>query len=337
MYRVRAYNTFGDSAYSSDVTVTTGEPPVAPTALKVDELTKNSVKITWTDNSTNETGFKMERKTGSGSFTQVSTTNSNITTYTTTGLTANTTYTYRVRAYNASGDSVYSNEIIAVPTDVPLAPTNLVVTATSGGAITLTWTDNVVNETGFRIERKTGTGSYAEIATVGVNATSYTNSGLTSNTIYLYRVRAYNAAGNSAYSNETSAVLAPIFINLTIGRSTYTVNQVTKTMDVSPIILDGRTLLPFRYVAEAIGAQVRWDAATKKVTVSLNNTVIELWIDNPIARVNGVEKRIDPGNLSVKPIVIPPGRTMLPIRFISENLGCSVDWNAQTQEVKITY
>lgn len=336
-YRIRAYNTYGDSAYSGEVNVTTGDPPVAPSGLKVVEMTKNSVKISWTDNSDNETGFKIERKTGSGSFTQVGTTSANTVTYSNTGLSTSTTYTYRVRAYNGSGDSAFSSEISVVPTEAPLAPTNLIVTSTSGGAVTLAWTDNAGNETGFKIERKTGTGDYTEVGTVGANVKTYTNSGLASNTIYLYRVRAYNAAGNSAYSNETSTILAPVLVNLTIGKRTYTVNQVTKAMDVSPQILDGRTLLPFRYVAEAIGAQVSWDATTQKVTVSLDNTVIELWIGNPMAKVNGVEKRIDPGNLGVKPIVIPPGRTMLPIRFISENLGCSVDWNAQTQEVKITY
>jgi titin len=338
-YRIRAYNTYGDSSYSNEISATTGNSPTAPSALKVIELTRSSIKISWTDNSSIETGFKIERKTGSGSFTEVGTVGANITTFTNTGLSANTTYTYRVRAYNASGNSAYSNEISAIPTDIPAAPTNLKVSATAGNVATLTWTDHASNETGFKIERKTGSGNYAEVATVNANTTSYTNSGLSANTTYHYRVRAYNAAGNSAYSNEASAsiIRETVHVNLTIGSTVYTVNQQAKSMDVSPIILDGRTLLPFRYVSEAIGADVRWDATTKKVTVTLDNTVIELWIGNSTARVNGVDKRIDPANLSVKPMVLPPGRTMLPLRFIAENLGCDVEWNPQTKAVKITY
>ena len=77
----------------------------------------------------------------------------------------------------------------------------------SSSQINLTWTDNATNESGFRIERCTGTGctSFAEITTVGVNATSYQNTGLLPATSYSYRVRAFNQAGTSAYSNTASA------------------------------------------------------------------------------------------------------------------------------------
>ena len=72
--------------------------------------------------------------------------------------------------------------------------------------VTLSWSDNSTNEEGFRIERRTGTtGTYAEIAAVGVNAASYTDVNLANGTTYCYRVRAYNAGGASAYSNEQCA------------------------------------------------------------------------------------------------------------------------------------
>ena len=60
-------------------------------------------------------------------------------------------------------------------------------------------------------------------------------------------------------------------------------------------------------------------------------------IDNNKARVNGEEKVIDADNHNVKPIMVPPGRTMLPLRFVSENLGCKVDWDSSSQEIKIAY
>jgi hypothetical protein len=89
----------------------------------------------------------------------------------------------------------------------PTAPSSLGATAGGSSAINLTWTDNSNNETGFKIERKTGSGgSWSEIAgNVAAGTTTYSNTGLTAGTTYFYRVRAYNATGNSSYSNEASA------------------------------------------------------------------------------------------------------------------------------------
>jgi len=104
------------------------------------------------------------------------------------------------------------------------------------------------------------------------------------------------------------------------------VNGRDITMEVAPIIKNDRTLLPLRFVAEGLGAEVGWNNTTKKVTISLNNTTIELWIGKSSAQVNGVTKLIDAINSKVVPVIIN-GRTMVPIRFISENLGCTVFWS----------
>jgi uncharacterized protein (TIGR02145 family) len=90
-------------------------------------------------------------------------------------------------------------------TVVPVSPTNLSGTVISTTQINLSWTDNSANETGFKIERKTGTGTYAVVGTVNADVLTYTNLGLTPNTAYTYRVYSYNAAGNSPiYSNEVT-------------------------------------------------------------------------------------------------------------------------------------
>ena len=125
-------------------------------------------------------------------------------------------------------------------------------------------------------------------------------------------------------------------LKLKIGNNQMFVNDKEKIIDVPPTIVEGRTLLPIRWVAEPLGAEVGWDGVEKKVTVSLKGTVIELWIGKSIAKVNGVDTPIDPANPKVVPMIIS-GRTMLPVRFVAENLGCNVDWDPGTQTVTITY
>jgi len=94
-----------------DGTGTTPEPPAAPSNLSATPFNATEIDLTWTDNSNNEAGFKIERCTGSGcnNFVQIATVGANVTTYKNTDLSRNTTYRYRVRAYNKAGYSAYSN------------------------------------------------------------------------------------------------------------------------------------------------------------------------------------------------------------------------------------
>lgn len=89
---------------------------------------------------------------------------------------------------------------------VPLPPTNLITVPVSESQVNLSWIDNSTNESGFKIERKTGTNTYTEIGKTGVNETVYNDNTGLQNTEYSYRVYAYNSAGNSiTYSNESIA------------------------------------------------------------------------------------------------------------------------------------
>jgi hypothetical protein len=125
-------------------------------------------------------------------------------------------------------------------------------------------------------------------------------------------------------------------IILQIGKSTFTVNGSIRTLDSPPVIKNSRTLLPIRAVVEALSGTIYWDANEKKVTVTLGSTTIELWIGKSIAKVNGVDTPIDSTNPKVVPEIIN-SRTMLPLRFVTENLGCDVQWEQSTQTITITY
>jgi len=122
-----------------------------------------------------------------------------------------------------------------------------------------------------------------------------------------------------------------------IGQSVYKSNGAAVNMDVSPMAREGRTLLPIRYIADPLGAVTSWDNLENKVTIKTKTKTIELWLNKNMARVNGAEVMIDPANPNVAPIAIPPGRTMMPLRFIAENLDCAVTWDNPSQSATISY
>jgi|GEM_PF-3360109 len=99
--------------------------------------------------------------------------------------------------------------------------------------------------------------------------------------------------------------------------------------DVSPIIINGRTLVPFRAILEALGAEVMWESSFRLVTATNGNIVIKLQIDNVLATVNGVEVVLD------VPARIMNDRTLVPLRFISENLGFDVGWDGDSHVITI--
>jgi hypothetical protein len=98
------------SAFFLDEPVVLPDPPAPPTGLKATPVSRSQINLTWTDNSNNESGFKIERATSSsGPFQPIATAGANATSYSSTGLARNTTYYYRVCATNDGGDSGYSN------------------------------------------------------------------------------------------------------------------------------------------------------------------------------------------------------------------------------------
>jgi hypothetical protein len=215
-YRVKAINTAGDSAYSNEASATTltppPQPPAAPSGLTATANSSSQITVMWSDNSSNETGFSLERATDS-SFTQnltAQTLAQDTTSNTTTGLNPSTTYYFRIRATNAAGSSGYSNTVNATTQTAslpPNAPTNLIVTANSSSQITVTWTDNATNETSYSLDRATDSNFTQNLVTQTLtqDTTSSVATGLSAATTYYFRVKAVNPAGSSNYSNTGNA------------------------------------------------------------------------------------------------------------------------------------
>jgi hypothetical protein len=183
--------------------------PNAPTTL-VASGGAGQASLAWTDGGGGATTYKVERKPQGAldsSYAQVGTSGS--TSFVDSPLGAGS-YTYRVRASNAGGNSPYSNSADATVTAAmgPTAPTNLSST-NAGGNVTLTWTDTASSETGYRVEKKLGAGSFTTLASLPVNTQSHIDNNVIAAGNYVYRVIA-TGTPDSAPSNEmTVTVTAP--------------------------------------------------------------------------------------------------------------------------------
>jgi fibronectin type 3 domain-containing protein len=212
-YRVRAKNRAGESANSNTARATTLlNAPNAPTGLSAALTGPTSVRLTFRDNSSDEKGFKVERSSDDGqTFTEIATLNPNSTStaqFVDSGLDPDTTYLYRVRAFNDGGTSGYSNTARVVT--APTAPNGLTASAVSNTEIRVFWSDNSLTETGFKIERSKDNGkTFTQVGRVGAGTTEFLDTKLAGNTAYTYRVRATNASGDSDYSNTATATTLP--------------------------------------------------------------------------------------------------------------------------------
>jgi|GEM_PF-6503917 len=147
-------------------------------------------------------------------------------------------------------------------------------------------------------------------------------------------------AGNKSKTTITIIRKEMTTIVLSIGKPTMFVNSTVKEIDPGrgtvPLIKNGRTLIPIRAIAESLKGGVLWDNKEQKVTVTLGSAKVELWIGKNTSRVNGIDTPIDAENSKVVPEIIN-GRTMLPLRFVAEALGCDIKWDDINKVITITY
>ncbi|WP_019124509.1 stalk domain-containing protein [Peptoniphilus grossensis] len=119
-------------------------------------------------------------------------------------------------------------------------------------------------------------------------------------------------------------------IKMKINDVNYSINGEAKKMDAKPFIKNDRTLVPLRFIVEAIGGEVNWDNDNRLVTVNSKGKTIELPIDSKTIKIDGKDVNID------QAAIIKGDRTFVPIRFIAENLDMVVNYINDTREIEIS-
>ena len=181
------------------------------TALVASEVNDTSVTLAWKDSANGEVRYSVERSevSDSLSFNQVGSVTAGATGFRDQSVLALTAYWYRVAAVYLDGARVNSATVSVTtpePVLLPAAPSTFAARAFSQSEIELTWVDNSNNETGFELERSSSqTGAYAKVTTAPADAIKHTDTLLTKETTYWYRLRAANSAGGSAYTLPVSA------------------------------------------------------------------------------------------------------------------------------------
>ncbi|HEY4287072.1 MAG TPA: fibronectin type III domain-containing protein [Puia sp.] len=185
-----------------------GQAPAVPSNLNAVAGSYNRVNLSWTDNSSNETGFELWRSTSSaGTYSIAGTTGSGVVSFTDSTALPGTAYSYEVRAVGQYGQSAFSNSrSVSTPVlpSAPAAPTSLAALAASPSSIGLTWTGNTGNVDGYQVYRSANNNlNYVLTTTLPGTSAGYTDTALFANAFYYYKIRAVNAGGSSSFSNES--------------------------------------------------------------------------------------------------------------------------------------
>jgi titin len=282
-YKISAINSIGIGAASTEAaatptTASVAAAPSSPTGLTATAVSATQINLSWgapSNGGSAITGYKIEYKTGSGSYSVlVPNTASTSTTYSHTGLATGTAYTYKISAINSIGTSAASSETSATPATTsqpsaataPSSPTGLTATAVSATQINLSWgapSNGGSAITGYKIEVKKGTGSYETLVpNTASTSTTYSHTGLATGTVYYYRISAINSIGTGMSSDAsatpketttpflTAIAISPTQISLSWTEPSQTYQQRITGYKIEEKIGDGK----FKTINDNIGS-----------------------------------------------------------------------------------
>jgi fibronectin type 3 domain-containing protein len=197
------------------------DPALLPaTGLSLAQTQATEVDLAWTDNSSDETGFDIQRATDGGAFQSIALVGAGVTSYADATVFAGNHYDYRIYAVHGSVDATLPATASIDTVTAPLAPTNLSVTESATTKIDLAWTDNATDESGYRVARSVNGGAFTLLASLAANATAYSDTTATLGNTYAYRVYAVRGslASSLATGSITVAALPVAPTNLFLGQ-----------------------------------------------------------------------------------------------------------------------
>jgi hypothetical protein len=213
------------------------------------------------------------------------------------------------------------------------------------------------NRLGYRIYRSTQQGVEGiSISDFPITGSQFVDVNVKTNTQYFYNIRAVTAeaelnrqtfeltdekvgAAGEELPIKTGVIVtrdaARQFILMKIGKDTMQVNESTTEIDqgrgTKPLILDSRTMVPIRAIIETMSGTVDWDDSAQQISLAAYGHTVVMKLNGDTIVADGVRKDID-----VPPTTIND-RTMVPVRFVAENVGCNIQWIGSTEEIIIVF
>lgn len=330
----------------------------AELTLIADLQTDMTVLLNWNDAFEDELGYVIERKTADDElWTEVADTGRQSSSYhDLLVIEEGFVYQYRIKcSHNLSPEISYSNVIeISYPGLFPAAPADLkgeaIFYESAEDRIQLTWSVNETQEHYTEIERRIqGEADWEIIATQpGTQHLWEDMNNLVPGTVYEYRARAVGPGASTAASAYTDIIQVPFGESITapvtgttlkfiMGSSTYYIDDVAHQMDMAPHIYNSRCFLPVTYIVSPLGGSAAWDGSQQKVIIDFHGRIIELQVNSNVILVDGVSEQVDPVDPTITPMIVPPGRVVVPVRVVSSAMGCNTTWDQDNNMAIIEY
>lgn len=187
----------------------------------------------------------------------------------------------------------------------------------------------------YTIMRRIVGGEWKSITDFPINEAVHTD-----NTVKDFSAYEYQVAANVLSSKQNlydNAVAKPTNVPsgtliFTMGSNIIKLNGADKQIDSPPVFVNGRTFVPIRALVENIGGIIGYNPDTEEITINYKNMTLVMQIGNTMATLNST-----PVEMDVAPYISAEGRTMIPLRFVSENFGLNVIWHDNNQSIEINF